>query len=355
MDKNEAALIVREFEPANLEFPFSTLNSLITPTDSFYVRSHFPVPHINIDSWRLKIDGAVDRPCEFSYSDLLALPSRSVTAVMECAGNNRVFLVPKVEGAQWELGAVGNAEWTGVPLPVLMEKAGISARAVDIVFEGADRGIPDQKPKPVHPIHYTRSLPLRKAASEDVLVVYKMNGQTLTPAHGFPIRLVVPGWYGMASVKWLQRIVATTVPFDGYFQKIDYAYWELRDGIEVRQPITEIELKSQIARPSTMEVWPANTSSVVHGAAWAGENLVAKVEVSVDDGKTWEEATLLAPPKPFSWVLWNYIWMTPNIPGTYSVMTRATDSLGNQQPLKHDISRDTYRISHVLSIPVQIR
>ena len=159
----------------------------------------------------------------------------------------------------------------------------------------------------------------------------------------------------MASVKWLQRIVATEVPFDGYFQKIDYAYWVVKDGLEVREPITEIELKSQIARPSVMEVWPANTSSVVHGAAWAGENLIAKVEVSVDEGKTWEEATLLAKPKAYSWVLWNYLWRTPEIPGTYVVMTRATDSLGNQQPMEREPSRDTYRISHVLSIPVQIR
>src|ERR1700733_9613578 len=207
MDKKFAAHIVREFEPVNLEFPFSTLDSVITPTDSFYVRNHFPEPEIDITSWRLRIEGAVDQPFELSYEELLSLPSHTSTSVMECAGNNRVFLSPRVDGAQWGLGAVGNGEWTGVALSMLLDKAGISPHTIDIIFEGADKGVPAQPPKPEDEIYFARALPLAKARRPEVLVVHTMNGERLTASHGFPVRLVVPGWYGMASVKWLQRIV----------------------------------------------------------------------------------------------------------------------------------------------------
>jgi DMSO/TMAO reductase YedYZ molybdopterin-dependent catalytic subunit len=355
MDKKFAAHIVREFEPVNLEFPFSTLDSVITPTDSFYVRNHFPEPKIDVNSWRLKIEGAVEQPFEVSYAELLSLPSQTASAVMECAGNNRVFLVPRVEGAQWELGAVGNAEWTGVPLSVLLDRAGMSPHAVDIIFEGSDKGVPAQPPKPEDPIHFARSLPLAKARRPEVLIVYKMNGEPLTASHGFPVRLVVPGWYGMASVKWLQRIIVSEFSYDGYFQKIDYAFWKERDGSPVRVPISEIELKAQIARPSIREIVPAKTNYLIHGAAWAGEREIVKVEISVDGGQSWQDATLLGDAAPYSWVLWNFDWLTPEAAGHCVVMSRATDSSGRQQPMERGPGRDTYRITHVLPVPVEIR
>jgi DMSO/TMAO reductase YedYZ molybdopterin-dependent catalytic subunit len=355
MEKKFAAPILREFEPVNLEFPFSTLDTVITPTDSFYVRNHFPEPKIDATSWRLKIEGAVDRPFELSYIELLSLPSQITTAVMECAGNNRVFLSPRVEGAQWGLGAVGNAEWTGVPLSILLDRAGISPHSVDIIFEGADKGVPAQPPKPEEQIHFVRSLPLAKARRPEVLIVYKMNGERLSPSHGFPVRLVVPGWYGMASVKWLQRIIVSEFSYDGYFQKIDYAFWKERDGSPVRVPISEIELKAQIARPSVREIVPASTNYLVEGAAWAGEREIAKVEISVDGGQSWNQTTLLGEPIPYSWVLWKYDWLTPKDPGFCTVMSRATDNSGQKQPMERGPGRDTYRITHVLPVPVEIR
>ena len=293
--------IVRESEPINLECPFETLSSKITPSDAFYVRNHFPEPKLDLKSWRLSIEGAVTNPFQLSYEELLALPSQSVTALLECAGNSRVFLVPKVEGAQWGLGAIGNAEWKGVPLCTVLERAGLQEKAVDIVFEGADEGIPAEKPKPRDAIHYSRSIPRDKAFDPNILLAYEMNGQPLTQSHGFPLRLIVPGWYGMASVKWLQRIVITDYPFDGYYQKIDYAFWVERNGVPVREPITEMELKSQIAQPSSHQVLPTDSTYRIHGAAWTGSNKIAKVEVSVNGGKEWHLAKLAANGNPHTW------------------------------------------------------
>src|SRR5216684_24427 len=219
-------LIIREREPENLEFPFSSLNSSLIPNEQFFVRSHFPVPNIELSRWNLKIEGRVERPLQLSYDQLISMPARTVTMVMECAGNSRIFLSPKVGGLQWELGAVGNAEWTGVPLVDVLREAGLKPDAVEVVLEGADSG--EIKKEPVSPgkISYARSLPVRKALSRDVILAYQMNGQSLTPAHGYPLRAVVSGWYGMASVKWLKRILVIDRVFRGYFQTSDYTFWE---------------------------------------------------------------------------------------------------------------------------------
>ena len=180
-------LIIRERDPENLEFPFYALNSSLTPNDQFFVRSHFPVPKINIDSWSLKVEGLVEHPLDLSFDQLSALPTRTATIVMECAGNSRIFLSPKVGGLQWELGAVGNAEWTGVPLADILQQAGLKPDAVEVVLEGVDSG--EIKKEPVSPgkINYARSLPVRKALSRDVILAYQMNGQSLTPAHGYTV------------------------------------------------------------------------------------------------------------------------------------------------------------------------
>src|ERR1700722_9560111 len=200
-------LIIREKEPENLEFPFSALSSFQTPTEQFFVRSHFPVPPMDVTAWRLSVEGLVQRPLELSYEELRSMPSQSVTMALECAGNSRIFLSPKVTGLQWELGAVGNAEWTGVPLSEVLKRAGVKTGAMEAVLEGADTG--EIKKEPVSPgkISYARSLTLEKAMSPEVILAYQMNGEDLTPAHGFPVRAVVPGHYGRASVKWLNRIL----------------------------------------------------------------------------------------------------------------------------------------------------
>src|SRR5437899_4637668 len=190
-------LIIRQKEPRNLETPFDQVESYLTPTELFYIRSHFPTPNVDVASYKLRFDGAVSNPFSLTYRELREMPFETRVCVLECAGNSRVFLVPQARGAQWELGAAGNAEWTGVPLSVLLERAGIQEDAYEIVFEGAYRGTPAEEPVPPDQISYARSLPRRKALQRDVLLAYQMNGRDLTIDHGYPVRAVVPGHYGM--------------------------------------------------------------------------------------------------------------------------------------------------------------
>src|SRR5882757_11254214 len=212
-----SGLIIRQKEPMNLETPFDQVDSFLTPTELFYIRSHFSAPKLELASYQLRIDGAVRNPLSLSYRQLRDMPSETRVATLECAGNSRVFLVPQVAGAQWELGAVGNAEWTGVPLVALLERAGLEDDACEIVFEGADRGTPVEPPVPPGPISYARSVPRKKAMQREVLIAYQMNGRDLPIDHGYPVRCVVPGHYGMASVKWLTHIHAVRVLFHGHW------------------------------------------------------------------------------------------------------------------------------------------
>jgi DMSO/TMAO reductase YedYZ molybdopterin-dependent catalytic subunit len=217
-------LVVRQQEPKNLEGPFDPTDSFLTPTEWFYIRSHFPAPELDPGSYRLGIEGAVRNPLAISYGELRRMPAETRVATLECAGNSRVFLVPQVEGAQWGLGAVGNAEWTGVPLADLFERAGLEQDACEVILEGADRGTPKEPPIPPRPISYARSLQRDKATRREVLIAYQMNGRDLTRDHGYPVRAIVPGHFAMASIKWLTRIRAVRQPFQGYWQTSDYAY-----------------------------------------------------------------------------------------------------------------------------------
>src|ERR1700682_1744961 len=214
-------LIIRQKEPPNLETPFDQFDSFLTPTELFYIRSHFSAPKLDLASYQLRIDGAVRSPFSLSYQELRDMPSETRVAILECAGNGRVFLVPQVEGAQWELGAVGNAEWTGVPLAALLESGGMREDACEIGLEAADRGMPKEPPVPPVPISYARSLPREKAIQREVLIAYQMNGRDLPPDHGYPVRAIVTGHYGMASVKWLMRIEAVREAFLGYWATSD--------------------------------------------------------------------------------------------------------------------------------------
>src|SRR6266478_7468382 len=188
-------LIIRQKDPNNLEMPFDQLGGFITPTELFYIRSHFPTPELDPLAYRLSIRGAVRRELKLSYADIRAMPLRSCIATLECAGNSRVFLVPPAPGAQWQLGAVGNAEWTGVPLCVLLERAGLEEDACEVVLEGPDRRVPKEGALPPGPISYARSLPRAKALQREVLIAYQMNGRDLSPDHGYPVRAIVPGHY----------------------------------------------------------------------------------------------------------------------------------------------------------------
>jgi DMSO/TMAO reductase YedYZ molybdopterin-dependent catalytic subunit len=345
-------LIIRQKEPRNLEAPFDRIDSYLTPTELFYIRSHFPTPELDRASYRLRVDGAVRNSFALSYDELRSMPSETRIATLECAGNSRVFLVPQVPGAQWELGAVSNAEWTGVPLRALLERAGLAEDVCEIVLEGADRGRPKEEPLPPQPISYAWSLPRAKATASGVLVAYAMNGRDLSPDHGFPVRAIVPGHYGMASVKWLTRIEAVRERFLGYWQTTDYAYWGSMDGKPVRRALGEMQLKSEIARPRVYETLPANRIYTVFGAAWAGETDVIEIAVSTDGGQTWAGAEFLDPVRRHAWRRWQFDWLTPKKPGRYTLLAQAKDARGRLQPDKHDQNYGVYVIDH--SLPIEV-
>ena len=349
-----AGKIVRGENPLNLEMPFETLEGFLTPTESFYVRTHFAIPSIDRDAWWLRIEGEVENSFAINYEELLELESVTIPATLECAGNSRSLLEPKVKGVQWGLGAVGTAEWTGVPLSILLDRAHAKTNGRQLVLEGADGGMLEDPKSPPGELKFARSIPVEKARA-DVLLAYKMNGRELPPEHGFPVRAIVPGWYAMASVKWLQRIIVTEQPFTGYYQTIDYAYWERQKAIAELTPLTEMQVKAQIAEPAEGDVVPANSRVRVHGAAWTSNGEITKVELTTDGGATWTGAKLLGESKQNAWRLWEFNWQTPTAPGRQTLIARATDSLGRTQPVQRDRDRGTYMINHLLPVTVQVR
>ncbi len=347
-----AGLIVREREPLNLEYPFDQLDEFLTPNDLFYIRSHFSAPQLDRETYTLSLEGAVQRPFTLGYEELLAMPAITRPATLECAGNSRIFLVPQVKGAQWQLGAVSTAEWTGVPFAALLERAGLDPAACEVVFEAADQGTPKEEPVPPGVTRYARSIPVEKAG--DVLIAYAMNGEELPLDHGFPVRAVVPGHYGMASVKWLTRIRVVDRPFKGYWQTSDYAYWEYPDGNPIRRALGSMIVKSQIARPRTREVVAASSKYEVFGASWGGAAVIA-TELSADNGATWKAVEFLDEARPFAWRRWRFNWDVPHEKGVYRLKSRAADADGNVQPGEHDKRFGTYCIHHTFPIEVVVR
>jgi DMSO/TMAO reductase YedYZ molybdopterin-dependent catalytic subunit len=347
-------LVIRQKEPKVLEAPLDRADSFLTPTELFYVRSHSPAPKLELDSYRLQIDGAVRRPLSLTYQELREMPAKRRVAILECAGNSRVFLVPQVQGAQWELGGASNAEWTGVPLHVLLERAGLEQEACEIVLEGPDRGVPTEGAIPPGEISYARSLPRAKALQPEVLIAYQMNGRDLPQDHGYPVRAIVPGHYAMASVKWLTRIYAVREPFQGYWQTSDYGYWDYVDGKPVRRALGAMKVKSEIFRPTVYETVSPNQPYTVFGAAWAGETEVTEVSVSTDGGQTWSKAEFLDPVQRYAWRRWTFDWVTPKQPGQYTLLSRAKDANGDIQPEKHDENYGNYVINHLLPIEITV-
>jgi len=345
-------LITREQEPLNLELPFPTLAEQVVPNNRFYVRSHFPIPALEAANWQLRLEGAVNNVLTLSYDELCQLPATTLQATLECAGNGRARLAPKAKGLLWEQGAVGNAEWTGVPLASLLARAGVAAGALEVICEGADQGPVNDEPRAPGIISFARSLPLAKARQPEVLVAYLMNGQPLPPEHGFPVRLVVPGWYGMASVKWLSKLTVSTEPYAGYWQTLEYAYWQRAHGQPTLVPVAEMRVKAEIARPALYEAVPAGQPYRVFGAAWTGESEVASVEISTDHGQSWQPARLLGAAVPFAWRLWEFSWTPPAAPGRHTLQARATDRAGHRQPTTHNPNRRNYMITKIASVEV---
>ncbi len=335
-------------EPENSETPLADLRSWVTSNRLFFVRNHFGVPALDRTTWRLEIGGLVARPLEINWDRLLAMPERTVFATMECAGNGRSFLAQHAHGVQWGAGAVGHAEWTGVPLKLLLEEAGLQPGATEVLAAGADRGSEADHPAEMV---FARSLPRAKALDPNTLIATRMNGELLEPNHGAPARLLVPGWYGVASVKWLTRIAALDRPFAGYFQTKKYTV-ERDSGAGLQRVIVgPMAVKSEIIRPRSGDVLGVGTNRVF-GVAWAGDDAVARVEVSTDGGRSWLSAELIGPSARYSWTLWEFLWETAEA-GPHTLLARAVSAGGHVQPLEHDTLNGGYLIHH--SRPCAVR
>ena len=335
-------------EPENSETPLDGVRSWVTPTRLFFVRNHFAVPDLDLASWRLTVEGRVRRRREWTWDELMDLPERTVFATVECAGNGRSFLAERQAGVQWGAGAVGHAEWTGVPLRIVLERSGLEPDALEVLFEGADVGTESDHPEPMP---FERSLPLDKALDPDTLLAFQMNGEPLEPAHGYPLRLFVPGWYGVASVKWLRRIRVVDRPFRGYFQSVKYTIRRRSENGVETEVVGPMMPKAEILRPRAGDELAPGVNRLF-GVSWAGEDSVSRVEVSTDGGSTWDHATLMGPQAPYSWTLWEYPWEAAS-PGDYTILARATSSLGRVQPAEHDPLNGGYLIHH--SRPLRLR
>lgn len=312
-----------------VSLPLEALRYDITPAGLHYTLSHFDIAAPAQAGFRLGVAGRVDRPLEVSLAELRALPQQTVRVTLECAGNGRAGMTPRYPSMPWTLGAVGTADWTGVPLRRVLEEAGVQASAIEIAFIGADRGFDSGVEHA-----FGRSLPLDAAMREDVLLAWAMNGEPLLPQHGAPLRLLVPGWFGMASVKWLARIEALDHPFDGYQQVVGYHYRQ-RAG-ERGEPVRHMKVKSLMVPPGIPD-WYTRRRLVeagevgLQGRAWSGAGVpIERVELAVDG--EWREAELDRPAGRFAWRGWRYAWQAT--PGEHELACRATDAEGAVQPLE---------------------
>ena len=330
-------------DPLVAETPLSGLTTWLTPNELFYIRGHFPFENILDNNWSIDITGNANSPYRITIDELMDLPKKTLPVTMECAGNNRKDLDPKVSGNQFDTGAVSNAIWAGASLKTVLDKAEIISTTKEILFEGADKGEPEPGKET---ISYLRSLPLKDVLdNEDILIAYEMNGEPIPIEHGAPLRLIVPNWYGMASVKWLNKITALTESFEGYFQTYKYVMKGLES--EEERPVREMKVKSAFSVENQRNAISSGIVSI-SGFAWSGEGNIDKVEVSVDEGKTWLTASVQEPISEYSWQQWNIEWIPSGI-GKYKLLSRATDTKGNQQPMEPNWNSMGYEINDVTS------
>lgn len=346
----EAGLLVHRAHPLNGETSIASLmGGVVVPNAHFYVRNHFQIPRLDPASWSLEVKGLVERPLQLGLRDLHNLPSETSVVTLECAGNGRFQLDPPVPGEQWRLGAVSTAEWTGAPLAEVLDRAGVTPQAREVVFRGADSGAVDGHEAS---ISFERSLSVDVARESGALLAYAMNGEAIPLQHGYPVRLVVPAWYGVASVKWLTEIEVTDRPFEGYFQAEKYQYeWE-RDGELALEPVTLQQVRALVTEPSAGgEVEPGELA--VRGVAWSGAAAIAHVEVSVDDGP-WQEARLVGERHRHSWQWWELLTRLDRR-GPVTVRARATDLAGRSQPERPRWNSLGYGNNAIHEVPLRCR
>ena len=332
----------------NHGMPLEALRHELTPPGLHYLLVHYDIPAVDPAAWRLGVGGRVERELELSLEDLRARPAVTVPVTMECAGNGRARLDPRPVSQPWLSEAVGTAEWTGTPLAPLIEEAGLAADALEVVFTGLDRGVEGGEEQV-----YERSLPVADALGDDVLLAYDMGGAPLLPQHGFPLRLMVPGWYGMTSVKWLRRITVVAEPFTGYQNATAYRFRQ--DPDEPGTPVTRMEPRSLMVPPGipdflTRRRFLAPGRVRLEGRAWSGWGPIERVEVSVDGGATWRAAELGEPPGPAAWTPWSIDWEAP--PGEYELCARAHDATGRSQPEAPQWNVGGYANNAVQRVPV---
>lgn len=319
----------------------------LVPNELFFVRDHTKTPLIDSKTWRLKIEGSgIEKPMELTYDELLSLPSLSVIRYIECAGNGRSFFEgaygKKADGTQWKLGAIGVAEWTGVPLSEVLNRAGLKKSARDVMPEGLD----DLKVR--------RPMPVAKALEEDTLLVYAMNGQPLPPDHGFPVRVLMPGWIGVANIKWLGRLEVSEQPLFSNWNTETYVLIgpDYMAAPPAKGPaLSNQDLKSAVELPWGGEVGAGRR--LVRGRSWSPYGKIANVEYSLDQGKIWQTARLREPNIAAAWARWDFEWEPK--PGKQTIRVRATDEKGNTQPDKVPFNQQGYLYNAMVDHPVEVR
>ena len=319
----------------------------LVPDELFFVRNHSRTARIDAAAWRLRVEGSgVSQPREFSYDEITGMPSVSVTKFIECAGNGRSFFEAaygkKAQGGQWHLGAIGVAEWTGVPLRELLDRAGLKPTARDVMPQGLDD------------LRVRRPMPLAKALAGDTLVVYAMNGQTLPPDHGFPVRVLVPGWIGVANIKWVGRIEVSEQPLHSPWNTESYVL--IGPNYKPDPPALGPILTFQAVKSAFELPWDGTVRAghrLLRGRSWSGYGRIAKVGVSLDRGITWQPARLREPNIAQAWVRWDIDWDAR--PGSYSLRARATDDKGHTQPAGVPFNEQGYLYWAVVGHPLTVQ
>jgi DMSO/TMAO reductase YedYZ molybdopterin-dependent catalytic subunit len=335
----------------NHGMPLEALRYPVTPVGLHYLLIHYDIPVVDAGAWRLHVDGRVARPLTLSLVDLRAMPATTRALTMECAGNGRALLDPRPASQPWLVEAVGTGEWTGVSLAEVLAAAGPSPSTLEALFTGADRGFEGGVEQ-----SYQRSLPLAEATASGALLAYELNGAPLPPQHGFPLRLVVPGWYGMTNVKWLSAVTLLDRPFDGYQQAT--AYRLRQDADDPGEPVTRMVPRSLLVPPGIPDFF-TRARTVVAGActltgrAWSGYAPITAVGVSVDGGATWHPAELDAGPTTAgTWIGWRYEWQAAV--GDHELCCRAIDAEGTTQPLHPEWNRGGYINNSVHRVGVRV-
>jgi sulfane dehydrogenase subunit SoxC len=355
--ESETQSAAEDFSPVELALstrnhglPLESLRYDVTPLGLHYLLIHFDIPQVDAATWRLEIGGEVRNPLSLSLDQLKEREQVSLVCTLECAGNGRARVSPRPLSQPWLEEAVGNAEWTGTPLAPLLEEGGIGDGAVEVLFTGLDRGIQGDLEHA-----YERSLTLDEALRPELFLAYEINGQPLPPQHGFPLRLIVPGWYGMTHVKWLDRITVVTEPFEGYQQAHQYREKQSEDDPGI--PITRMLPRSLLVPPGIPDFPDRRRflepgSCRLEGRAWSGRGPITRVEVSVDGGQSWEDAVLDEPTGEFGWRLWTFGWEAE--PGDHELCSRATDEAGNVQPSEATWNFGGYVNNSVQRVPVTV-